>query len=81
MTTQKKGISVRFTDKELDRLETLADRYNVPMTQIIRWAITALDDYATANDKKLTLPVDFTSVFRQQRNHSVVAESSPGEES
>lgn len=76
MPKPKKGISVRFTPDELSRLETLANRYNVPMTTIIRWSIQALDDYTANSNGRLTLPVDFRNLLRDQRA-SVVNEPGP----
>lgn len=76
MPEPKKGISVRFTPDELSRLENLADRYNVPMTTIIRWSIQALDDYTANSNGHLTLPVDFRNIMRDQRDSMLNENSS-----
>lgn len=63
MHTQKKGLSIRLNDEEFSAVETLAERYNVPMTQIIRWAIQAFQDYSRTQDHRITLPIDFAELI------------------
>lgn len=64
MNTPKKGISIRFTEDEMSMLEALAERYDVPMTQILRWSVKALDDYVETRGGKLTLPLDFSELMK-----------------
>lgn len=63
MASEKKGITVRFEDDEMERIALLAKRYNVNPTTIIRWAIIALYDYVEANGGKITLPLDFSKIY------------------
>lgn len=64
MATEKKGITVRFEDEEMDRVNELARRYNVNATTVIRWACNALYEYVEANGGKITLPLDFSLIFQ-----------------
>lgn len=63
MATDKKGITVRFEDEEMERVNELARRYNVNSTTVIRWACNALYEYVEANGGKITLPLDFSMIF------------------
>lgn len=60
MTLGKKGITVRFTDEEMRQLEELAERYQVSLATILRWALRALAEYVEQCDGRITLPLDFT---------------------
>lgn len=61
-----KNISVRFTDEEFEKMKILADRYQVPQSTVIRWALNAIDDYAAQNNGKITLPLDFSKALEHQ---------------
>jgi len=56
----KRGITVRFEDHEMAKLEQLAARYHVSSATILRWALQALAEYVEINGGKIILPVDFT---------------------
>lgn len=60
MAVGKKGITVRFTDEEMKQLEELAERYQVSLATILRWALRALAEYVEHCDGRITLPLDFT---------------------
>lgn len=68
-TSNRKGITVRFEDSEMDKLEELADRYHVSSATIIRWALKALADYVEINGGKITLPLDFSAFYRQAEQY------------
>jgi hypothetical protein len=57
----KKGITVRFEDHEMAKLEELAARFHVSSATILRWALQALAEYVELNGGKIILPVDFTN--------------------
>lgn len=67
----RKGITVRFEDDEMAKLEELANRYHVSSATIIRWALKALAEYVDANGGRITLPLDFSAFH-------AVAETYPG---
>lgn len=79
MPSDKKGITVRFEDEEMDRISELAKRYNVNVTTVIRWAINALYDYVQANGGKITLPLDFSKIYEvlEARGGEMVAARKP----
>jgi hypothetical protein len=55
----KKGITVRFEDKEMEKLDELAERYRVTSATVLRWALRALSDYVDLNNGRIMLPLDF----------------------
>ena len=57
----KKGITVRFEDHEMAKLDELAARYHVSSATILRWALQALAEYVEINDGRIILPLDFTN--------------------
>ena len=61
----KKGITVRFEDHEMAKLEQLAARYHVSSATILRWSLQALAEYVEINGGKIILPLDFTN-FRKR---------------
>lgn len=61
--SNRKGITVRFEDQEMQQLEELAKRYHVSSATIIRWALKALADYVEVNGGKITLPLDFSAFY------------------
>jgi|694.fasta_scaffold117753_3 hypothetical protein len=65
MATNKKGITIRFEDDEMAKLDELAARYHVSSATIIRWALKALGEYVEANGGKITLPLDFSTFYRK----------------
>ena len=58
MVTQKKGITVRFEESEMNELDALSDRYRVSSATIIRWALRALANHVERNDGRLVLPFE-----------------------
>lgn len=80
MATNKQGITVRFEDEEMEALDRLAKRYKVSSATIIRWALTALNDYVAANNGRVVLPLDFTEFLARPPRLSMVADA-PGNES
>lgn len=64
-TSNRKGITVRFEDHEMEKLEELATRYHVSSATVIRWALKALAEYVEVNDGKITLPLDFSSFYQK----------------
>lgn len=67
MANAKKGITVRFEDEEMARLDELAADFHVSSATIIRWALKALSDYVQSNGGKITLPLDFSAIFEQAK--------------
>ena len=65
----RKGITVRFEDEEMAKLDELAARYHVSSATIIRWALKALADYVTVNDGRIVLPLDFTTFYQQAKTY------------
>lgn len=61
--SNRKGITVRFEDHEMAKLEELAERYHVTSATIIRWALKALADYVEVNGGRIVLPLDFTKFY------------------
>ena len=61
----RKGITVRFEDEEMEKLEELAKRYHVSSATIIRWSLKALADYVEINNGRIVLPLDFTAFYQQ----------------
>ncbi len=58
MATQKKGITVRFEESEMQELDALADRYRVSSATIIRWSLRALANHVERNEGRLVLPLE-----------------------
>jgi hypothetical protein len=58
MATEKKGITVRFEESEMQELDALSDRYRVSSATIIRWALRALANHVERNDGRLVLPLE-----------------------
>ena len=69
MATTKKGITIRFEDDEMAKLDELAARYHVSSATIIRWALKALGEYVDANGGKITLPLDFSAFYRKSMEY------------
>jgi hypothetical protein len=63
MPSDKKGITVRFEEDELARIEALAKKCIVNPTTVIRWGVNAILDYHEASGGKITLPLDFAGFF------------------
>jgi hypothetical protein len=63
--SNRKGITVRFEDEEMAKLDELAARYHVSSATIIRWALKALADYVEINNGRIVLPLDFTTFYQQ----------------
>jgi len=61
----RKGITVRFEDDEMAKLDELAARYHVSSATIIRWALKALADYVEINNGRIILPLDFSTFYKQ----------------
>jgi hypothetical protein len=57
----KKGITVRFEDHEMQKLEELAVRYHVSSATVLRWALQALVEYVGINGGRIFLPLDFSN--------------------
>lgn len=57
MSSEKKGITVRFEEEEMRELDELSDRYRVSSATIIRWALRALSNHVERNDGRLVLPL------------------------
>lgn len=51
-------INVRLDPAELEKVATLAERYNVNQATVIRWSISALAAYVERHHGHLHLPVD-----------------------
>lgn len=66
----RKGITVRFEDAEMEKLEELASRYHVSSATIIRWALKALAEYVEVNNGRITLPLDFSTVYAKASEFS-----------
>jgi hypothetical protein len=64
-TRERKGITVRFEDHEMEMLDELAQRYHVTSATIIRWALKALADYVEVNGGRIVLPLDFTTFYER----------------
>jgi len=58
----KKGITVRFEDDEMAKLEQLGARYQVSSATILRWALQALVEYVEINGGRIILPLDFSNL-------------------
>ena len=81
MSNTKKGITVRFEDDEMAALEALAKKYKVSSATIIRWALTALNDYVQANNGRVVLPLDFSDFLeKSQRTELRSVAEEPGNE-
>ncbi|MDC0088134.1 hypothetical protein OAI07_01185 [Akkermansiaceae bacterium] len=65
MPSNKKGITVRFSEDEMEQLDALAVSYGVSSATVIRWALKALVEYVEMNNGKITLPLDFTEIMKQ----------------
>lgn len=65
----RKGITVRFEDDEMAKLDELAARYHVSSATIIRWALKALADYVEVNGGRIVLPLDFSSFYQQAEKY------------
>lgn len=63
--SNRKGITVRFEDDEMAKLDELAQRYHVSSATIIRWALKALADYVEINNGRIVLPLDFTTFYQK----------------
>ena len=61
----RKGITVRFEDDEMEKLEELAKRFHVSSATIIRWSLKALADYVEINQGRIVLPLDFTTFYQK----------------
>jgi hypothetical protein len=66
----KKGITVRFEDEEMARLEELAHRYQVSSATILRWALRALAEYVRIKGGKLVLPLDFSELDHPEAGYA-----------
>jgi len=66
----KKGITVRFEDEEMARLEELARCYQVSSATILRWALRALAEYVRHKGGKLVLPLDFSELECQETGYA-----------
>jgi hypothetical protein len=69
--SSRKGITVRFEDHEMAKLEELASRYHVTSATIIRWALKALAEYVEANGGVIVLPLDFTKFYETAVRYNV----------
>ena len=67
----RKGITVRFEDEEMEKLEELAKRYHVSSATIIRWSLKALADYVEVSGGRITLPLDFSRFYEQAVRYPV----------
>lgn len=56
MTPEKRGITVRFEEAEMELLDRLAGRYRVSSATVIRWALGALGDHVEQNGGRIVLP-------------------------
>jgi len=63
----KKGITVRFEDHEMARLEQLGARYHVSSATVLRWALQALVEYVEINNGRIVLPLDFSNLSPPKR--------------
>lgn len=69
--SNRKGITVRFEDSEMELLEELAKRYHVSSATIIRWSLKALSEYVEINGGRLTLPLDFSTIYQKAKDYSI----------
>jgi hypothetical protein len=74
--SNRKGITVRFDDAEMAKIDELAARYHVSSATIIRWALKALAEYVEAHQGRITLPLDFSSFYNQAEKYQ--SSGSPG---
>jgi hypothetical protein len=63
MKAVKKGITVRFEEHEMRKLDELAHRYQVTSATIMRWSLKALYDYVERNEGRIVLPLDFSRLL------------------
>jgi hypothetical protein len=62
MNEIKRAITIRPTQKQQERVSELTEKYRVPASQIIDWALEAFIEFIDIHQGKLTLPIDFTEL-------------------
>jgi hypothetical protein len=73
----KKGITVRFEDHEMAKLDELAARYHVSSATILRWALQALAEYVELNGGRILLPLDFSNFRPPTADEGSTAKKKP----
>jgi len=67
-SNEKKAVTIRFSPDELETIERLCERYNVPQTTFIRWAVEALVAYTDFHGGNLHLPIDLSAEWEKVQN-------------
>jgi hypothetical protein len=75
--SNRKGITVRFEDEEMAKIDELAKRYHVSSATIIRWALKALAEYVEVHQGRITLPLDFSSFYNQAEKYNAQSTGQP----
>jgi len=63
--TDKKALTVRFSPDEIERLNTLSEKYGVTQSTAARWAVEALIQYVDAHGGELHLPIDLSAEWKK----------------
>jgi hypothetical protein len=64
----KVNRSIRFDEGQTEKLKALAERYDVPESIIVNWALNALINYVDSHDGHVTLPINFERLWTSAQN-------------